>query len=135
MEKLLTREQFKKLVFARSKGLCVFCDLPAVDPHHIMERKLFDNGGYYLNNGAAVCEQHHWDCESTALSLYEVRKAAGITMSVFPDTFDPRKNYDKWGNTIRPDGLLVAGPLFTDLGVKKALAIAGKLRLFVPSGT
>jgi 5-methylcytosine-specific restriction endonuclease McrA len=62
-ESLLTREQYKNAVFKRDNHTCIFCDLPAVDAHHILDRKLFADGGYYLSNGASVCEQHHWDCE------------------------------------------------------------------------
>lgn len=81
---LLTREQFERVVFANTKGLCVFCGLPAVDAHHILDRKLFRDGGYYENNGAAVCSAHHWDCETTKLSVEVVRTASGIDNPVVP---------------------------------------------------
>lgn len=35
--------------------MCVFCKKPATEVHHILDRKLFDDGGYYENNGASVC--------------------------------------------------------------------------------
>lgn len=35
---LLTRDQFREGVFARDNYKCVFCDKPAVDAHHILER-------------------------------------------------------------------------------------------------
>ena len=81
---LLSREAFKDQVFARSKHKCVFCGAPAVDAHHILERKLFDDGGYYLDNGAAVCEADHWRCETTEFSLEDVRLAANISRPVLP---------------------------------------------------
>ena len=62
---LLTREEFKKQVFARTNGKCCVpgCSCKAVDAHHIMDRKLWNDGGYYLSNGAALCEKHHLDAE------------------------------------------------------------------------
>jgi hypothetical protein len=136
MEQLLTREDFKRLVFARSGGRCVFCALPAVDPHHILERKLFpETGGYFLSNGAAVCQEHHWNCETTELSVEDVRSAAGINQAVLPPGFDSKQIYDKWGNRLRADGLWEPGPLFFDTGARKALAAGGKLGLFVPKGS
>lgn len=136
MERVLTREEFKRRVFARSGGKCVFCGIAAVDPHHILERKLFPlTGGYFLSNGAAVCEAHHWDCEITKLTVEAVRKAAGISHAALPPSFDEGQIYDKWGNLVRPDGLREPGPLFTDTGARKALAAGGKLGLFVPKGS
>ena len=79
MDKLLTRDQFREGVFARDHHKCVFCDKPAVDAHHIMERRLWPDSGYYLNNGASVCAEHHMKCESTEISLEQVRDACGIT--------------------------------------------------------
>jgi hypothetical protein len=135
MEALLSRDEFKRAVFARSRGTCVFCSRAAVDPHHILERKLYpETGGYFLSNGAAVCEQHHWDCETTTLSVAEVRAAAGITAPALPPGLAPEHDYDKWGNRIRPDGLREPGPLFADTGARRALAAGGKLGLFVPKG-
>lgn len=62
---LLTREEFKKQVFAKTKGKCCVpgCTCDAVDAHHIMDRKLWKDGGYYITNGAALCEKHHLDAE------------------------------------------------------------------------
>lgn len=64
-DKLLTREEFKKQVFARTKGKCCVpgCTCDAIDAHHIMDRKLWKDGGYYLSNGAALCSKHHLDAE------------------------------------------------------------------------
>lgn len=133
--RLLSRSEFEKQVLARSRGKCIFCEKAAIDAHHIMERKLFEDGGYYLANGAAVCDSHHWDCETTRLSVEEVRAKAGVTLVVLPPSFSLSQSYDKWGNTVRPDGLREPGPLFTDTGCHKALALGGYLGLFVPPGT
>lgn len=135
MDKLLTREEFKRVVLGRSGGRCVFCALPAVDAHHILERKLYpETQGYFASNGAAVCEKHHWDCETTRITVEEVRRAAGITAAALPPGFDPCHVYDKWGNRVRPDGLIEAGPLFADTGARRALAAGGKLGLLITKG-
>lgn len=131
---LLTREAFKTQVFARSKQRCVFCGAPAVDAHHILERKLFEDGGYYLDNGAAVCEDDHWKCETTEHSLEDVRRAAGITKPVIPPTLDASAVWDKWGNRVWPSGMRTWGALEGDTGAKKALAQGGFLGFMMPAG-
>lgn len=130
---LLSRDEFKRLVLLRSSGRCVFCLRKAVDAHHVLERKLFDDHGYYLGNGAAVCEKHHWSCETTTLSVEAVRQAAGIRRPVLPAGFRPEGSYDKWGNRVWPSGARSWGPLEHDTGARKALATAGLLALMMPS--
>ena len=67
---LLTREEFKRQVFAKTNGKCCVpgCTCDAVDAHHIMDRKLWSDGGYYITNGAALCEKHHWDAENGTIT-------------------------------------------------------------------
>ena len=131
MKELLSREDFKKSVFARDGLHCAFCDKPAVDAHHILDRKLFPDGGYYLDNGVAVCEEHHIDCEKTIIPVEEVRLASGITrISVPPHLYDDQI-YDKWGNPILSNGQRLKGELFFDESVQKILKLAGVLDLFV----
>lgn len=131
---LLTREEFKRRVLLRSQGRCVFCCQPAVDAHHVLERKLFPDGGYYLGNGAAVCEAHHWQCETTELSVAQVRAAAGIVVPALPPGADAGHDLDKWGNRVWPSGLRSWGPLAHDTGARKALAAGGVLGLLMPQG-
>lgn len=132
-EGLLTREEFARRVLARHGGHCAFCAEPAIDAHHILDRKLFANGGYFLANGAPVCERHHWDCETTTLSVEQVRAASGIVDVVLPDGFMPALRYDKWGNRFLDEGAWagyrVAGPLFNDIGARRALARGGFIHL------
>lgn len=130
---LLSRDEFKRWVFQRSACTCVFCDRPAVDPHHILERKLYPDQGLYLGNGAAVCEEHHWDCETTKLSVEVVRATAGIVAPVLPPTLMPAVSYDKWGNRIWPSGLRTWGPLLHDDGAQRALALGGFLGWMMPA--
>ncbi|MBU9200338.1 hypothetical protein KTD31_03095 [Burkholderia multivorans] len=130
---LLSRDDFKRYVFARAGGRCVFCPTPAVDAHHVLDRKLFSDGGYYLGNGAAVCDKHHWQCETTELSLDVVRAAAGIRVPVLPVGLDAKKLYDKWGNELREDGLRIRGPLGSDDGMLRALERGRVRHLLIPA--
>lgn len=130
--KLLSREDFKAQVFARSKGRCVICGAPAVDAHHIVERKLFEDGGYYLDNGAAVCEADHWRCETTVLDVAHVREASGIVHLVVPPSMQGH-DIDKWGNRVWPSGMRSWGPLEHDTGARKALSQGGFLGVMMPT--
>lgn len=123
---LLTREKFKELTFKRDKNTCLFCKQPAVDAHHILDRKLFPDGGYYLNNGASLCEEHHYQAEQTILSVEEIRSKAKILAPVLPPGFTLDKIYDKWGNEVY-NGKIIPGPLFNDTGCQKMLKSAKKI--------
>lgn len=130
--KLLSREDFEYYVLLRAKGKCIFCPAPAVNAHHVLERKLYpETRGYFLGNGAAVCHEHHWGCETTELSVEVVREAAGIVVPVLPPGFDPNLVYDKWGNEVLADGYRIAGPLAHDDGMLKALRKGNVLELLI----
>lgn len=130
MNTLLTRDAFREGVFARDNHKCVVCGEPAVDAHHILERRLFPDGGYYLNNGASVCAEHHMACEMTEISVEEIREFAKITKPVFPPHLYEDTRYDKWGNVILDNGNRLRGDLFDDESVQKVLKQGGKLDLF-----
>ena len=70
MGKKDVRANFRKAVFARDGGKCVFCDLPAEDAHHITDRNSPDiiNGGYVLENGISLCASHHLMAEKFHIS-------------------------------------------------------------------
>jgi len=130
--KLLTRDQFREGVFARDNHKCVFCDKPAVDAHHIIERRLWPDGGYYMENGASVCEEHHLACERTVISVEDVRHACGITKIWVPPHLYDDHIYDKWGNPVLENGNRGKGELFFDESVQKVLKEGGVLPLFTP---
>lgn len=137
--KLLTREQFRESVFERDSHKCVFCGKTAnetpegkLDAHHIIERRLWSDGGYYLDNGATVCEEHHLKCEQTILSIEDIREAAGIKKIIVPDQFYPEQRIDKWGNYVLEDGYRTCGELFHDESVQKVLRSGGMLGIFKP---
>lgn len=130
--KLLTRDEFREQVFKRDNFKCVFCDEKAQDAHHILERRLWPDGGYYLANGASVCGFHHLECERTTISVEEVRSAAGISKIWVPPHLYDDHIYDKWGNPVLEDGRRGKGELFFDESVQKVLNEGGVLDLFTP---
>lgn len=101
MAQLLSREEFKARVFGRDKGYCVVCGEPAVDAHHILDRKLFEDGGYYLDNGASLCTMHHTDAEVSKITVEYLRSVCGITTPVLAPEMSDKLNYDKWGRPSR----------------------------------
>jgi len=96
VEELLTREKFKEAVFNRDNCKCVICGEPPVDAHHIIDRALWPDGGYYLSNGASLCADHHWHCETGKISPDELRAIIGIP-PLLPPQLDPDFTWDKWG--------------------------------------
>lgn len=128
--RLLTRDAFREGVFARDRHRCVFCSAPAEQAHHIIERRLWSDGGYYLDNGASVCEPHHRQCEQTVISVEDVRLACGITKPILPGHLYDDQSYDKWGNPVLANGTRLRGELFFDDSVQKILAEGGVLPLF-----
>lgn len=131
---LLSRDAFREAVFARDGHSCVICqaradDTVRLDAHHILERRLWENGGYYLSNGATLCDKGpggidgcHMKAETTEISVEDIRSAAGIDRFRVPDTLYPDHVYDKWGNAILANGQRTKGPLFHDESVQKVLA-------------
>jgi hypothetical protein len=96
----------------------------------VLDRKLFPDGGYYLGNGAALCDKHHRLAEATVLSVEEVRTQARIHEPALPPGFDLTKVYDKWGNHVISAEIILLGPLKLDTGCRKAL-IAGRKSAFL----
>jgi len=127
---LMTRDEFREAVIQRSDGKCVICGEVAKDAHHIIERRLWPDGGYYLDNGAALCEKHHIEAEQTVLSCDELRQACGIMSIHLPPTLYKSESYDKWGNVILPNGTRVQGELFYDESVQVILKSGNVLGQF-----
>jgi hypothetical protein len=124
--KLLSRDEFREGVLKRARGACEVCGADGkLDAHHIMERRLWPDGGYYLDNGAALCQGEggcHMRAEQTVLSCEEIRMEAGIEHTLLPPHLYPDERYDKWGNPYLPNGQRVRGELFYDESVQKVLA-------------
>jgi hypothetical protein len=105
---LLSRDQFREGVFKRDKHTCVFpgCRKPAEDAHHIIERRLWttqeEHGGYFMSNGASVCEYHHqYGAETCVVQPQVLRMWVGIPDIKLPSQFDRSLSYDKWGIALR----------------------------------
>ena len=127
---LLHRDDFREGVFERDNHKCVICGKQAIDAHHIIERRLFPDGGYYLDNGASLCEEHHIQAEMTILSTDLIRTKAGIKNVILPPHLYSDVEYDKWGNEILKNGNRIKGELFNDLSVQKILEKGNVLSLF-----
>ncbi len=99
---LLTRGKFRELLMNASSGKCIMpdCDKDAVDVHHIIDRKLWtgakEKGGYFLENGAPLCEQHHRLAEIDAISPQVLRFYSGFD-TIVPEGFKKDFFYNKWG--------------------------------------
>jgi hypothetical protein len=111
MSELLDRDAFREAVLARSDGRCVACHAPATAAHHLIERALWHDGGYYVDNGVALCDRCHMEAENTRLGVEQLRLLAGIERVLVPAQLDPVVRYDKWGNTFSPEGYRILGPL------------------------
>ena len=127
---LLTREEFKDSVFQRDGHQCICCGATEsnsvkLDAHHIIERRLWEDGGYYIDNGVTLCDQGengcHFKAETTEYSVEYLRERAGILKKALPEDMYPDHIYDKWGNIILEDGRRTKGPLFGDESVQKVL--------------
>jgi hypothetical protein len=127
---LLTRDQFRELVGKRDKYTCVVCSGVATAAHHIIERRLFSDGGYYLDNGASLCDGCHILAETTEISCDDLRRRCGITRVRLPEHLYDDQEYDKWGNPIFPNGTRAKGELFNDESVQKILKQGNMLGLF-----
>ena len=95
--KKAARADFRRRVFDRSGGRCVFGCGPAVDAHHILDRSLFPTSfeANQPDNGVALCSACHLRAETGGLAPREIRAAAGIRIPVLaPDT---NALCDKWG--------------------------------------
>lgn len=127
---LLSRDDFRALVFERDGYKCVICGDKAQDAHHIMERRLFTNGGYFKDNGASLCGKCHIEAEKTLLPPHLLRTRAGIKNIVLPEHLYKDAIYDKWGNIMLPNGTRIKGELFYDESVQKILKAGNVLSLF-----
>lgn len=149
---LLSRDAFRAAVLDRDKHRCVICGISEAErhlsAHHIIERRLWPNGGYFVANGASLCDHGapedydpaspdpdsvgcHLKAEMTLISPEEIRAAAGITEMLLPDQFTDGEKIDKWGNPVLGSGQRSKGELFNEEPVQKMLAAGGVLDLFV----
>lgn len=127
---LLSRDEFRETVFKRDENKCVICNNIAQDAHHIIERRLWNDGGYYIGNGVSLCGKCHILAEQTVISCDELRKAAKINKVIIPQSFYSDEKYTKWGDVILPNNTRVKGELFEDPSVQKILSEGNMINLY-----
>ena len=142
MNELLDRDTFRNAVYERDHHKCVICGcrVHPLNAHHIIERRVWDDGGYYLDNGATLCDDRygpdglhvgcHMKAEQTVISCDSIRAAAGISKIHLPSHLYDEYSYDKWTNILLPDGTRVKGELYNDESVQKVLKAGGVLPAF-----
>ena len=126
---LLTRDEFRNAVFKRDNYKCVVCELEAKDAHHIIERRLWPDGGYYIDNGVSLCYGCHLFAEETLYSPEDLIRCAGIKKRILPPHLYEDNTYTKWGDVII-NGLRYPGELFYDESVQKILKKGNVLSLY-----
>lgn len=112
---LLTRQRFHDDVFQRDGGRCVVCGAPAVDAHHIVGRAQFADGGYYLDNGVAVCATCHVIVERPGFPHDALRALIGLreVSAMFRHGVDtparhPRTLHLPWSQTVGKDDRVIS---------------------------
>lgn len=110
----MSRHEFRAACVDRDGGTCIVptCDSPVTtspdgpgEVHHIIERKLWDDGGYLPENGVCVCNDHHQLAEQNVIppqafwrwseQTERVHLPRGCTDLVKSDT-----DIDKWGDDL-----------------------------------
>lgn len=144
---LLGRDGFESAVRGRDGRCCVVCGArdeaqggtAKLVAHHLLNRRLWEDGGDYLENGVTLCDaagDSAASClvkaERTLISCEELRARAGIRFALLPEQLDQDEGerYDHWGNQVLPTGVRLKGELFGDAECQRALAAAGVLGEF-----
>lgn len=126
---LLSRTEFRERALQRDNARCLSCGQPAVDVHHILNRALWPDGGFYLANAASLCAECHLKAEQTLISTEALWQAIGeeplLPLHLTPDTI-----YDTHGNPMLPNGMWGMGELFWTEPVQKTLRAGGVLPLY-----
>lgn len=101
----MTRDEFRTTCVQRDGGECLvpWCSKTVTtDPegpgevHHIIERELWENGGYVPDNGACVCNEHHRFAEENYIPPQAFWMWLDIERPIIPDQYDTI-DIDKWG--------------------------------------
>jgi len=96
---LLSREAFRRQCLERDNGTCVvpWCSDDADEVHHIIERKLWSDEGYYMRNGASVCNPHHRLAEEDIIPPHAFWNWIGLE-PLTPENLPT--NITKWGDEL-----------------------------------
>lgn len=104
----MSRQEFRKRSVNRDDGKCLipWCDnRVTVDPdgpgevHHIIERELWDDGGYIEDNGACVCNDHHRMAEKNEIPPQAFWRWANIEEPPVPEMVQDM-HVNKWGEAL-----------------------------------
>ena len=104
---LLSRDDFRNAVLNRDNHTCIIpgCRKPAVDAHHIIERKLWqvesEFGGYFINNGASLCGEHHIAAEKNFFPPQYLWQLLKVNDPIRPKSFRMNTDYNKWGTALK----------------------------------
>lgn len=100
---LLSRDDFRNRVFERDNHTCIIPDSGkhAVDAHHIIERRLWQDatefGGYFISNGASLCEEHHITAEKNFFPPQYLWEILNINQPIKPKSLKSDIDYNKRG--------------------------------------
>jgi hypothetical protein len=101
----MTRKKFRRVCVERDDRECVIpsCNSTVTanpeengEVHHIIERKLWDDGGYFEKNGASVCNHHHRLAEDNIIPPQAFWYWINVDNPETPSGKDV--NIDKWGD-------------------------------------
>lgn len=94
----MTRQEFRADCLDRDNGQCVvpWCPSEATEVHHILERSLWDDGGYVPDNGASVCNDHHQYAETNDIPPQAFWRWVEVEHPMLPASV-PNDHVDKWG--------------------------------------
>lgn len=126
LNKLLSRDTFISAVHQRWLGFCALCHEQATISHQIMDRRLFPDDGYYLGNGIALCEHHYKLAQATVITVEQLRAHGKIDVLIMPPGLKPNTRYDRWGNIVVSDSMIIVGPLHDEPVMHRALLAARK---------
>jgi len=129
---LLPSAAFRSLVLERDGGACVCCQKATDHVHMLLDTRLWEDGGRYLDNGVALCQEHLEMVRKTELMPKQLRENAGIKGVLLPPSYVEEENYDCWGNVVRPTGVRYKGELFDEPDIQSWLKAGGFLNDFSP---
>lgn len=121
MADILSRREFRERCVDRDDGKCLvpWCSSRVTaDPdgpgevHHIIERALWDDGGWYAKNGASVCNDHHQYAEENFIpphAFWRWLDVEPLTPEGMPT------NINKWGPDEQRRGETLDTPPHEDL--------------------
>ena len=132
----LSRDAFNQSVLKRDNSECVLCgSKDNLCVHHIIERKLWVDGGYYVTNGVTLCPTCHIQAESCFVMPSVLWDKIGLELCgigdlsfLYPDGWALDVDYDKWGQEILYEGYdhsFVVVPNEFKSKFEKAVRLAG----------